>query len=285
MIRFSAFSDEVTEDFNGQAEFLVSQNIRNIEIRFVNSKNILDLDQEELAEAKLILNDHGIAVSAIASPIGKVKIDEPFEKHLSRFKHAIEIDDYLHAPFIRIFSYYPPDGKSIEAYREEVLSRMAAKAELVKGSTVVLVHENEAHIYGHSAGNCVDLVTTINSEHLKLAYDPANFVWGERIVNSMESCWPEMKPHVVHVHIKDWKLGSSAIGSIPGHGDGQVKALIQELADMNYTGYLTMEPHLRQGGRFGGCTGPELFSEAINATVRLCDEAGLMHDLKVGIRY
>jgi len=87
-----------------------------------------------------------------------------------------------------------------------------------------------------------------------------------------------MKPYVVHVHIKDWKLGAKDVGSIPGEGHGQIKELLAELAAINYEGCLTMEPHLKVGGQFGGSTGPELFSRAIEAVRELADEVGLSCD-------
>jgi len=87
-----------------------------------------------------------------------------------------------------------------------------------------------------------------------------------------------MKSYVVHIHIKDWKLGSKDIGSIPGEGDGQIKELLAELAALDYDGCLTMEPHLKTGGQFGGDTGPELFSQAIAAVRKLSAEAGLKCD-------
>jgi sugar phosphate isomerase/epimerase len=152
---------------------------------------------------------------------------------------------------------------------------MAKKADLLKDTGVTMVHENEAKIYGHSAKNCVDIAETIDSPNLKLVYDPANFVWGEKITDNIESCFSLMKPYVVHVHIKDWKLGSKDIGSMPGEGDGQIKELLAELASMNYDGCLTMEPHLQTGGQFGGSTGPELFSRAIDAVRKIADEVGL----------
>ena len=83
-----------------------------------------------------------------------------------------------------------------------------------------------------------------------------------------------MKPYVVHVHIKDWKLGSKDTGSIPGQGDGQIKELLAEFAVMKYTGCLTMEPHLKTGGQFGGSTGPELFSKAVEAVREIAYEVG-----------
>ena len=278
MAKLSAFADEVTEDFRGQVEYLAQEKVGYIEPRFINKKNIMDLNQGELKEARQMIQDHGLKVSAIGSPIGKVKLDEPFEPHLDKFKHAVELAQFFETPFIRMFSYYAPEGKNIDDYRDQVMERMAAKIDVLQDADVTMVHENEAHIYGHSAENCADLIKTVGSPKLALAYDPANFVWGEKLTNNVETCWPVMKPYVVHIHIKDWKLGSADIGSIPGQGDGQIKELLAELAALNYGGCMTMEPHLKTGGQFGGSTGPELFSKAIAAVRELAAEVGLACD-------
>jgi 3-dehydroshikimate dehydratase len=278
MAKLSAFADEVTDDFLEQVKYLAAERVGFIEPRFINKKNIMDLAKNELREAKKMIQGHGLKVSAIGSPIGKVKLDEPFEPHLDKFKHAIDLAVFFETPFIRMFSYYAPEGKNIDDYHDQVMERMAAKADLLKGIDVTMVHENEANIYGHTAQNCVEIIETINSPKLRLVYDPANFVWGEKITDNIESCWPLMKPYVVHVHIKDWKLGSKDVGSIPGQGDGQIKELLAELAAMNYEGCMTMEPHLQTGGQFGGSTGPELFSRAIEAVREIADEVGLTCD-------
>jgi len=278
MAKLSAFADEVTEDFRCQVEFLAKEKVGYIEPRFINRKNIMDLNPSELKEARKMIRDHGLRVSAIGSPIGKVRLDEPFEPHLDKFKHAVELAQFFETPFIRMFSYYAPQGRDIDDYRDQVMERMAAKVQVVEGTDVTMVHENEAHIYGHTAENCADLVETIGSDRLRLAYDPANFVWGEKITNNVEVCWPVMKRYVVHIHIKDWKLGSADIGSLPGQGDGQIKELLAALAAVNYDGCMTMEPHLKTGGQFGGSTGPELFSKAIAAVRELADEVGLACD-------
>jgi len=278
MAKLSAFADEVTEDFRGQVEFLAKEKVGYIEPRFINKKNIMDLNQGELKEARQMIQDHGLKVSAIGSPIGKVKLDEPWEPHLDKFKHAVDLAQFFATPFIRMFSYYAPEGKDIDDYRDQVMERMAAKVAVVQDVDVTMVHENEAHIYGHSAENCADLIKTVGSPKLALAYDPANFVWGEKNTKNVETCWPVMKPYVVHIHIKDWKLGSQDVGSVPGEGDGQIKELLAELAGMNYDGCMTMEPHLQTGGQFGGSTGPKLFSKAIAAVRELAAEVGLACD-------
>jgi sugar phosphate isomerase/epimerase len=275
MIKFSAFADEVTTSIDGQVDFLVANGIRHIEMRSLNNKNILDLSPSELGEMKKKLDDNGISVSAIGSPIGKIKLDQPFEAHLDKFRHAIHLARFFNAPYIRVFSYYAADGKHIDDFRDEVIRRMSVKASLLEGSGITMVHENEADIYGCSAAHCADIVQSVASPNLKLVYDPGNFVWSEHIVNNMQVCWPVVAPFVVHVHIKDWKLGSVNVGCIPGEGDGQVKELLATLSAINYTGYITLEPHLTLGGQFGGQSGPELFGKAISATRKLCDAVGL----------
>jgi len=274
MAKLSAFADEVTDDFLGQVEFLAFENVPCIEPRFINGKNIMDLSKAELAEARKMINDFDLEVSAIGSAIGKVRLDEPFEPHLDKFKHVVDLALFFETPFIRMFSYYAPEGETIDNFSGQVMERLAKQVDVIKDVDVIMVHENEAHIFGHSAENCVDLAKTLDSEKFRLAYDPANFVWGEKIKDPIKSCWPVMKPYIVHIHIKDWKLGAE-IGSIPGEGDGQIKELLGELAQINYEGCLTLEPHLQAGGQFGGKTGPELFSKAVKAVRQIAEEVGL----------
>ena len=131
MAKLSAFADEVTDDFSGQVRYLASEGISYIEPRFINKKNIMDLTKNELSDTRKMLRDFGLNVSAIGSPIGKVKLDEPFGPHLDKFKHAIDLAVFFNTPYIRMFSYYAPQDKIIDDYRDEVLERMAKKADLL----------------------------------------------------------------------------------------------------------------------------------------------------------
>ncbi len=275
MAKLSAFADEVTYEFAGQIDFLVKQGVNYIEPRFFDGhENIMNLTDYQLKEAKKILDDNNIGVSAIGSPIGKVKLDEPFENHLEKFKHAVELAEFFDTKNIRMFSYYAPAGKNIFDYRDEVVDRMSRKVELLKDIDIVMVLENEADIYGQSPDRAVELVKAVDSPRLRLCYDPANFVVAFGITDNVQSCWPIMKPYVSHIHIKDWKV-ASPLGSMPGQGDAQIRLLLKELADMNYVGFVTMEPHLQKGGQFGGVTGQELFAQTINETKKIAQEVRL----------
>lgn len=276
MIKLSGFADEVFMDFRQQLEFLNSIGLKNIELRFLNGENVANISGDKLTDVKNMLSDYGIGVSAIGSPIGKYGVDQPFEPHFDKFKYIVDIASYLDTDLIRVFSYYAPKEKRIEAYRDTVMERMQMKADFLKGNRIIMVHENESHIYGSSAENCVDIMQTVNSENLALAYDPANFVWGNDISDNVETCWPVMKPYVEHVHIKDWKLGSKDIGSLPGEGDGQIELLIKELAAMSYSGFVSLEPHMSSGGQFGGETTPEQYKKALSNVKHFCHKYGII---------
>src|SRR6516162_7219704 len=127
MFTLSAFADEISPDPQEQIDVLSRCGVRHIELRSILKTNVLDLTDLQVSEFKSLLDRHGFKLSAIGSPIGKVRIDEPFEPHLQRFQRAIDLAKRFGTPNIRVFSYYPAEGAT-EAewpkWRDEVLDRM-----------------------------------------------------------------------------------------------------------------------------------------------------------------
>lgn len=278
MIRISAFADEVSPALDEQIAYLRHAGVKWLEIRFVDSRNITALSPAEAVRVKARLDQAGIGVSAVASPIGKYPLDAPFEPHLELFRHTIRLAQLLGTRLIRIFSFYAPQGGCIDDCRPQVVDRLRRMAALLEGTGIRMAHENESHIFGHDAANCAALVREVASEAMTLVYDPANFVWGESIGNNVESCWPRLQPHVGHIHIKDWKVGSRDIGSLPGDGDGQIERLVGELARTGYDGFVTLEPHMSSGGRFGGQTSPEQFDAALERVRGYCRACAIRYE-------
>ena len=91
MFRISCFADEISADLNEQIEVLVKNNIKYIELRSVWEKNVLDLSDEEIATVKEQFLKHGIRISSIGSPIGKVNITDDFDAHLDKFRRAYRL--------------------------------------------------------------------------------------------------------------------------------------------------------------------------------------------------
>src|SRR5215211_203362 len=100
MFTISAFADEISPDPEQQIDVLKSCGVRHIELRSILGINVLALSDLQIQELKSLLDKHGFKLSAIGSPIGKIRIDEPFAPHLEKFRHAIELAKILGTPNI-----------------------------------------------------------------------------------------------------------------------------------------------------------------------------------------
>jgi len=271
MMKLAAFADEISPDLDEQIRVCRENGVTHFELRGAYGKNVLDFDSALRNEVKTKLAHNGMGVISIGSPIGKVKIDEPWEKHRERYKIALDAAHFFNAPLLRVFSYYAPDGGNVLDYRDEVIRRFEEKVALAKGSHVTLVHENEAKIYGEKGKECLDLMRTINSPRLRSAFDFANFVQcGEHPLNN----WPSLKPYSVHIHVKDAMLADGKV--VPaGQGDGQLEPILVDLANSGYEGFLSLEPHLAAHGQYSGFSGPSLFKVAAEALKSLCRKNGI----------
>lgn len=271
MIRLAAFADEIAADIDTQIAVCKQHEVMYFEMRSVDKVNVIDLSDDQRKEIKQKLADNGMGVASIGSPIGKVKIDQPWSEHVEKFKRAIDAAVYFDAPFIRVFSYYPPEGGDILQQRDEVIRRMSEKADMLSGVSATMVHENEKGIYGEKGKECLDIMQSVNSPKLQTAFDFANFVQaGEKPIDN----WPLLKSYTAHIHIKDALMGSGKV--VPaGHGDGQIEEILKDAGASGYSGFLSLEPHLRVAGHSHGETGPELFQTAADALKAVCAKVGI----------
>lgn len=248
MSRFilSAFADEIDTDLKIQMDVLKLHGIEYIEMRGVNGKNLIQYSLEEVKEIKKQLDAKGFRISAVGSPIGKIKITEAFEPHLALFKHTIEIAKILETKYIRMFSFFIPQGDDPAIHRDEVVRRWREFVKVSKGTGLVLLHENEKDIYGDTAERCADLLETLNCSFVRATFDPANFV--QCGVKTYPDAYEMLKDYIVYVHIKDALYSDHSVVP-PGYGDGKVREILGALYDRGFEGFLSLEPHL---GSFAG---------------------------------
>ena len=163
MFTLSAFADEISPDPQEQIDVLKPCGVRHIEFRSIHKTNVLNLTDPQIDEFKSLLDREGFKLSAIGSPIGKIRIDEPFEPHLEKFQRAIELCQRVrHAehPHLQLL----PAGR----IRRQLGRRTATRSSTACGrrssspsaSGVQLFHENEHRIYGDSPERVADLFNT-----------------------------------------------------------------------------------------------------------------------------
>jgi sugar phosphate isomerase/epimerase len=242
----SAFADEIDESLKTQMDVLEQHNIQYIEMRGVNGRNLVQHTLEEVREIKKQLDARGFKISAIGSPIGKIQITDAFEPHLDLFRHTVEIARILETRYIRMFSFFLPQGGDPAVYRDEVMRRWQEFIRVAEGRGLVLLHENEKDIYGDTPARCLDLVQTLDCPFLKLTFDPANFVQCD--VETFPDAYELLKDHIEYIHIKDALFTDHSV--VPsGYGDGEVGEILKALWTGGYEGFLSLEPHL---GSFAG---------------------------------
>jgi sugar phosphate isomerase/epimerase len=273
MIRLSAFADEISQNPVEQIDVLSQHGIRHIEFRAIHGTNVLDLTDTQHDEFRALLRSHGFGLSALGSPIGKIKANEPFEPHLDRLERALELAEFYACPRIRIFSYYTPAGDDPSKHRDEVLRRMAEKARIAAERGVTLFLENEKGIYGDTAPRVLDLLETVDSPGLSHAFDPANYL---EVGQPIDEAWAMLKSRMTHFHVKDYDLATHK--NVPaGKGDGQIPRLIADAVARGYEGFCVLEPHLVIAEQSYGFTGPDRFGDAARALKGELDAKGIAY--------
>jgi sugar phosphate isomerase/epimerase len=274
MWTLSGFADEISPDLDVQCRVLTDLGIRYIEFRSAWKVNVLDLDDAQLETVRSTLETAGIGVSSVGSPIGKIGVLDDFDAHLARMRRAVHVAEVLQAPYIRIFSFFIPDGDDPAVHRDEVLRRMTALTEVASGHDVVLLHENEKAIYGDIPQRCLDIVESVGSPVLRLAWDPANFV--QVGVKPYSDGYAALRPYTDYLQVKDALAADGTV--VPaGEGDGEVEQTVRALVADGYDGFCSMEPHLALGETFGGFSGEELFGRATRAFTGILDRVGVSY--------
>jgi sugar phosphate isomerase/epimerase len=262
MWTLSGFIDEISPDFAQQCRAAADLGLRYAEVRSAWDVNILDLNPDQLGVMKKTLAEHDLEVSSIGSPIGKIFIDEDFAAHLERMRHAAEVAHFFDAPYVRVFSFFLRPGVNPADHRDEVIDRMRALTRVAEEADLILLHENEKEIYGDIPSRCLDIVRSVGSPHLRLAWDPANFV--QVGVRPYTDGYAVLRPHLEYIQIKDARAADGSVVTA-GNGDGEVARTIEALRHDGFDGFFSLEPHLAAGHTAGGFSGPDLFRSAWQA--------------------
>ena len=231
----SGFADEIAQDLTTQLENLKKLDMHYMEMRGVDGNNLIFHTPEKVKEIKERLDESGVALSALGSPLGKIGIDDPFEKHFEEFKGAVEIAHKMDCRNIRMFSFYVPEGKGKE-YKSKVFDRLGQFADYAKANNVVLLHENEKGIYGEKAAECKEIMDAFRGEHFKAIFDFANFIQADQ--DTLEA-YELLKEDIAYIHVKDAIKGTGQV--VPaGMGDGNVEAILKKLYANGFQGYLSL---------------------------------------------
>ena len=235
-IKLYAFADEASKQMGGQIAAMLRNGLDGLEIRGVDGTNVSCISLKKAKKVRKMMDDNGLHVWSIGSPIGKIRLDEDFQAHLECYRHTLDVADILGSENIRLFSFYMPKEEDPALYRQQVIDRIGQILEIGRGTGINICHENEKGIYGDTADRCLDLHQSM--PELKGVFDPANYVQcGEDTLRA----WEMLKNYIHYLHIKDALPDGSVVPAGKGHGN--IAAIIKRYLTQGGTA-MTLEPHL-----------------------------------------
>lgn len=236
-IKIFAFADEAGGHVDHQIKALLRNGLNGIEIRNTEFGNVSDLSVEQAKDIKKRLDDNGLCVWSLGSPIGKIDIvRDDFKAHLDKLKRTLDLAGEFECENIRMFSFYIPRGENPADFKNEVIYRLSLMAELAQPYNVCLCHENEKGIYGENPERCLEIFNEVPL--LGGIFDPANYI--QSGVDTL-AAWELLKNHTKYMHIKDAMADGRVVPA--GCGNGHVGEIVSDFISLGGTSF-TIEPHL-----------------------------------------
>lgn len=270
LFRVSVINDEISQDFGHVCEIASREfGMHWIELRSMWKKNIVSLDEKEVAEARRILDKYELKVTDIASPLFKVdwpgapksKYREGGGQFRANFnlgeqdevlERAIAMAKSFGTDRVRCFDFWRLDDQA--PYRAAINEKLLQASDKAGQKGITLVLENESACNTATGAEAAKVLEAVKSRSLMLNWDPGN------AAASGETPYPDgyhllPKDRIGHCHCKDVvRHGTKSDWAPMGDGiidwAGQFKALKRD----GYRFAVSLETHWNGGGSPEECT-------------------------------
>lgn len=319
----SGFADEAALDktVDQQLAAMSALGLQYLSIRFVDVgkgiQNVLELNDEGFDFLAQRLNDYGLKIATIGSPIGKVKIADvedgtsnrfvPFSQYVDEdVNQACHAASQLNCRLIRGFSFYHPRGSMYQDHLQQSIDQLGKIAEVCDSHGLTFGLEVEANLIGHTGQILRQIFDAVQHPALMLIFDGGNLVTQGFDAEQILKQFRDMIGGLGWMHVKDYQVAAeqSAIGNryvdeealdrfVPadqGATDhlsifkelkNHLPGILQRLNARSIPGFvIDLEPHLRGGGQFGGFSGPDGMGIALRSLCRVMEQADLAPTLK-----
>lgn len=267
--RVSVINDEISQDFGHACEVASREfGMGWIELRGMWKKNIIKLDEKEVAEARRILDKYQLKVTDIASPLFKVDWPGAPKSKFSEAKsfgadftlqqqdevldRALDLAKAFQTDRVRCFDFWRLEDQA--PYRAAINDKLRDAAAKAAKKGIILVLENEPSCNTATAAESAKVLSAVQSPALMLNWDPGNAAAaGETPYLYGYDLLP--KDRIGHCHCKDAvKTGKGYDWAPMGGGfidwAGQFKALKRD----GYRFAVSLETHWNGGGSPEECS-------------------------------
>jgi L-ribulose-5-phosphate 3-epimerase len=261
--RVSVINDEISQDFGHSCEVAATEfGMEWIELRGMWNKNIVNLDEKEVAEAQRILKKYELRVTDIASPLFKVdfagaprsKYSEPndfkanftFAQQDEVLDRGIAMAKAFGTDRLRCFDFWRLDDQV--PYRAAMNEKLLDAATRTGKQGIILLLENDAPLNTATGAEAAKVLSAVQSPYFMLNWDPGNAAAaGETPYPDGYNLLP--KERIGHCHCKDAVKKDKGYDWAPMGGGivdwlGQFQALKRD----GYHFAVSLETHWSGGG-------------------------------------
>jgi sugar phosphate isomerase/epimerase len=248
--RLGVTSDEIDDDLTVAVKFLREFNLSWAEIRNISGKYNTELPVEKIREARKIMDEHGVKLSALATPFfrGSVPMDDAaLDREWKLLETAFTNADILGSKTIRTFAFTYKTGQEPDASlypRIYELQKEAARRAKARGFRLAIETLGDSYVW--SSQQAAALLKAVPEDSLGLTWDPNNAASAEE--RPFPDGYKRLDPaRIFHVHLRDWKRDSKGKVSWTAVGQGEFDNLgqIRALKRDGFKGTFTLETHWR----------------------------------------
>ena len=91
MIRLCAFADEAAKELAGQLRIMKENGVFLLELRSIDGINVAKMSRAQAADYKAEIDNAGVSVFSIGSPLGKADISCDFEEYKKTIAHVYDL--------------------------------------------------------------------------------------------------------------------------------------------------------------------------------------------------
>jgi len=211
----------------------------------------------DVRKLKKLLADAGLRVAVYVAAVDLTLPTAALPSALDEMQQVMERTAELGASRIFLIPAFVKAGATVAQHRVWLIDGLRKAAENASKMGITLMCENIDYppsrpLMG-SGFHCRDICAEVNSPAFRLIYDVAAALFvGEDVLQTLDAMWP----HVVHVHLKNYRLlganenparqlagddGKRYTGTTLDAGAIPIPEILKELEQRNYKGFLQVE--------------------------------------------
>jgi sugar phosphate isomerase/epimerase len=263
--RLAVINDEITQDFEKACQIVSGDfGLHWIELRSMWNKNVTELNENEVEDARKIIDEHKLRVTDIASPLFKTdwpgaprspqseKRDQfhaDFDAHAQDklLERCISLCKSFNTDRIRCFDYWRLDDQ--KPYRAAINAKLQQAAERCAKDNLILLLENEMSCNTATGEESAAVLKGIPNKNFMLNWDPGN---AAALGSTPYPVGYELLPkdRIGHCHCKDvvnkpdHKYDWAPVGAGIVDWIGQFQALQRD----GFHDAVSLETHWKGGG-------------------------------------